>query len=385
MLALLLVSEAAVTLGSTGEAFAVSDHKAGVTVVAKPRPATTGSLSAPDAASALATARLRRRKVEILDQLTPRTTTWANPNGSLTTRSYAAPIRFKRAGRWVDVDTTLHVGAAYSRAQVHYLDVNGRESNTASPGGHITTTDFDAVGNPARQLTAANRELALAARTNSELNVLGLASMTTAQRAALLSTVNVLDSSGQHLTDTYGPLHQVTLEHALAASGTSAARAADSVVAARTHTHNTYDEGRPTDGSANASGLVTTAVTGSTIAGYATDADRRTTKTTYDWTLGEPTRSTVDPAGLAITTATGYNAAGDVISNSQPSSAGSDAGTTTTTYYSATGTGPCGGHPEWADQVCRTAPPGPSPAAAPTRASGSPQRPRTTCTGRRAR
>lgn len=248
--------------------------------------------------------------------------------------------------------------SSYTRAEIHYLDVNGRESNTATPGGHITTTDFDAFGNPARQLSAANRELALAASTNTELNVLGLAAMTTAQRAALLSSVNVRDSSGQLLTDTYGPLHQVTLEHALAASGTSAARAAGSVVAARTHTHNTYDEGRPTDGSANASGLVTTAVTGSTIAGYATDADTRTTKTTYDWTLGQPTKTTVDPSGLAITTATGYNAAGNVISNSQPSSTGSDAGTTTTTYYTATGSSPCGGHPEWADLVCQTAPAG---------------------------
>ncbi|MFE0349481.1 hypothetical protein [Streptomyces griseoluteus] len=247
---------------------------------------------------------------------------------------------------------------SYTRASIHYFDVNGRESNTASPGGHITTTDYDAVGNPARHLTAANRELALAASTDTELNVLGLAAMTTAQRANLLSTVNVLDSTGQFLTDTYGPLHQVTLEHALAASGNSAARAAGSVVAARTHTRNTYDEGRPTDGSANASGLVTTTVTGSTVAGYPTDADTRTTKTTYDWNLGQPTKVTVDPSGLTIATTTGYNAAGKVISNSQPSSTGSDAGTTTTTYYTATGSSPCGGHPEWADLVCRTAPAG---------------------------
>ncbi|WP_246144205.1 RHS repeat-associated core domain-containing protein [Actinacidiphila oryziradicis] len=248
--------------------------------------------------------------------------------------------------------------SSYTRAQIHYLDVNGRESNTASPGGHITTTDYDAFGYSARQLSAANRELALAASSNTELNVLGLAAMTTAQRANLLSTVDVRDSSGELLTDTYGPLHQVTLEHALAASGTSAARLAGSVVAARTHTHNTYDEGRPTDGATDVSGLVTTAVTGSAIAGYTTDADTRTTKTTYDWTLGQATKTTVDPAGLAITTATGYNAAGNVISNSQPSSTGSDAGTTTTTYYTATGSSPCGGHPEWADLVCQTAPAG---------------------------
>ncbi|WP_131815970.1 hypothetical protein [Streptomyces sp. 3213.3] len=168
--------------------------------------------------------------------------------------------------------------------------------------------------------------------------------MTTAQRANLLSSLNVLDSSGQLLTDTYGPLHQVTLEHALAASGTSAARAAGSV-------------------------------TGSTVAGYATDADTRTTKTTYDWTLGQETKATVDPAGLAIATATGYNAAGKVISNSQPSSTGSDAGTTTTTYYTATGSSPCGGHPEWADLVCQT-----TPAGAITGAGSNPSQRATTTT-----
>ena len=63
--ALLLVAEAAVTLSTTGQAFAVSAQKARTPSAAKPRPASTGPLSAPDAASAFATARLRKRKVSI--------------------------------------------------------------------------------------------------------------------------------------------------------------------------------------------------------------------------------------------------------------------------------------------------------------------------------
>jgi hypothetical protein len=110
-LVLLLVAEAAVTLSTTGQAFAVPAHKAPTTSAAKSRAASAGPLSAPDAASAFATARLRKRKVEILDQLTDKTTTWANSNGTVTTRSYAAPIRFQRAGKWVAVDTTLHMNA----------------------------------------------------------------------------------------------------------------------------------------------------------------------------------------------------------------------------------------------------------------------------------
>ncbi|MDX3453372.1 hypothetical protein PV396_15690 [Streptomyces sp. ME02-8801-2C] len=244
----------------------------------------------------------------------------------------------------------------YSRATVHYLDVNGREVDTAVPGGHITTSEYDTSGNTVRELTAGNRELALAASSNSELNALGLASATTAQRATQLSTLHVYDSTGQQEKDTYGPLHQVTLEHALAASGTSAALPAGSVVAARTHTHNTFDENRPTDGSAKVSDQITTSVIGAAVTGYAADADTRTSKTYYDWTLGKPTRTVTDPSGLAVTTLTGYNTAGQVTSSSQPASNGSDAATTITTYYTAGGSAPCGGHPEWADMVCRTAP-----------------------------
>ncbi|MER7752134.1 RHS repeat-associated core domain-containing protein [Kitasatospora sp. NPDC097643] len=246
--------------------------------------------------------------------------------------------------------------ASYGRASVHYLDVTGRQVDTAVPGAHITTTEYDSYGNTVRTLTAANRELALADAGNAELNALGVAGMTTAQRSVLLSTQHVYDTTGLRRTDTYGPLHKVTLERALAASGTSAALNAGTVVNARNHTQNTFDEGRPTDGSAKAANLVTSTVTGAAVSGYPGDADTRTTQAAYDWALGKQVRTVVDPAGLALTTATTYNAMGEVTSSSQPASTGADAGTTTTVYYTATGAAPCGGHPEWADLVCRTAP-----------------------------
>ncbi|MFF3072160.1 DNRLRE domain-containing protein [Kitasatospora sp. NPDC057904] len=247
---------------------------------------------------------------------------------------------------------------SYNRASVYYLDVTGRQVNAASPGGHITTSESDSFGNTVRELTAANRELALAGSTNAELNALGIAPMPTAQRATLLSTQNVYDTSGLIKTDTYGPLHKTTLEHALAASGTSAALGAGAVVNARTHVHTGFDENRPTDGSAKTSDLATTSVTGAAISGYAADADTRTVQTVYDWTVGKPTRKVVDPAGLAITTVTAYNQAGQTTAVSQPASNGTDAGTIATAYYTATGSAPCGGHPEWADLLCQTAPAG---------------------------
>ncbi|MEV6209571.1 RHS repeat-associated core domain-containing protein [Kitasatospora sp. NPDC051914] len=247
---------------------------------------------------------------------------------------------------------------SYGRASVHYLNVDGREVNLAVPGGHITTAEYDTTGNLVRELGAGNRELALADSTNAELNALGLASLTTAQRAVQLSNQHVFDSSGQRETDTYGPIHRITLEHDVAASGSSGALGAGAVVSGRAHTHNTFDEGRPTDGSATVSNQITRAVTGVAITGYASDADTRTTTTAYDWALGKPVQVVIDPSGLAITSVTAYNGSGQVVSASQPASNGTDAGTTLSTYYSAAGAAPCGGHPEWADLLCTTAPAG---------------------------
>ncbi|MEE1788260.1 hypothetical protein PUR71_35995 [Streptomyces sp. SP17BM10] len=64
--------------------------------------------------SAIATARLRKAKVEVLDHGTEQTKTWANPDGTLTTDSYALPFRFKRDGQWVDVDTSLQEAPDHS-------------------------------------------------------------------------------------------------------------------------------------------------------------------------------------------------------------------------------------------------------------------------------
>lgn len=72
--------------------------------------ASTTPLVAPDVPSAQSTARLRGQRVEALSKRTMDSTTWVNPNGSLTTDSYGAPVRVKDAkGKdgWTDVDLTL--------------------------------------------------------------------------------------------------------------------------------------------------------------------------------------------------------------------------------------------------------------------------------------
>ncbi|WP_260848444.1 DNRLRE domain-containing protein [Streptomyces sp. SLBN-118] len=250
--------------------------------------------------------------------------------------------------------------ANYGRATVTYTDASGREVNTASPGGHITTTEYDQFGNTVRNLSAGNRELALATSGDllTELKTLGIDGMSTADRAQQLSTRSVFSSDGQGETDEYGPLHQVTLTSALQAGTGGTDLPANTHIAARQHTANTYDEGRPTDGTATISNQLTTVKTGAFVEGYPSDGDVRTTTTEYDWVKGVPTNTVTDPSGLALPTATSYDSQGRVTKTTQPKSNGTDAGAMVTTYYAATGTGACNGRPAWADLVCSTGPGG---------------------------
>ncbi|MFF8531684.1 DNRLRE domain-containing protein [Streptomyces sp. NPDC015532] len=264
-----------------------------------------------------------------------------------------------------DVAPASHDGksltsASYTRASLSYADASGREVNAVTPGGYVTTTEYDGTGNVLRELTAANRELALATSGAGldEINRLGISGLSTAERADQLSTTHVYSTDGQRELQEYGPLHMVTLTGTIKAGTGGTDLPAGSEVAARRHTATAYDEGRPTDGSATVSNQPTTATIGAYVDGYPSDADTRTTKTGYDWVQGLPTTSTLDPAGLAVTQTTVYDTKGRTIKSIMPKSNGSDAGTTATTYWSATGTGTCQGRPEWADMVCSVGPAG---------------------------
>jgi len=246
----------------------------------------------------------------------------------------------------------------YQRAIIHYLDASGREVDEAVPGHHISVTEYDGYGNTTRTLTAANRELALGgtAAQRAQLTSLGINALASAERAQLLSTVSVYSADGVRETDTYGPLRQVTLE-ALLVSGTTTLATAGSQLAARAHTVQEFDTGRPTDGTATVMDQVTKVTEGVQPRSWPTlMADPRVTTHTIDWTKGQPTGTTQDPGGLGLTDTTSYDSQSRVAATSQPASSGSDAGTTKTTYYTAGGTGTCGNRPEWADLVCQIAP-----------------------------
>jgi RHS repeat-associated protein len=257
-------------------------------------------------------------------------------------------------------DGSALTAASYTRASVSYADASGREVNGATPGGHLTTTEYDHFGNTVRELTASNRELALATSGagQSEQTLLGISGLSTADRAEQLSTTHVFSSDGQQELQNFGPLHIATLTGTLHAGTGGTDLPAGSEVAARRHTVTAYDEGRPTDGSATVSNQPTTVTTGAYVDGYPSDGDTRVTKTAYDWVKGLPTSTTDDPGGLNLVKTTSYDTQGRVIKTTLPKSNSADAGATVTTYYSATGTGACNGRPEWADLVCSVGPAG---------------------------
>ncbi|MEU3282440.1 DNRLRE domain-containing protein [Streptomyces antibioticus] len=248
--------------------------------------------------------------------------------------------------------------ADYARAGIHYLDASGREVNEATPGHHMSVTEYDQYGNTVRSLTAGNRELALGttADQKSRLTDLGINALPSGERAQLLSSTSVYDATGARETDAYGPLRQITLAANLT-SGSTTVATAGSRLTARRHTVKAYDNGRPTDGTA----VVKDQVTQQTVSAQPRSwpellGDPRAVAIGFDWSLGQPTSVTSDPGGLAITTTTAYNSQGLVTKTTKPASAGTGAGTTIATYYTGDGTGTCGGKPEWADAVCQTTP-----------------------------
>ncbi|WUW87244.1 DNRLRE domain-containing protein [Streptomyces sp. NBC_01451] len=238
---------------------------------------------------------------------------------------------------------------SYGRATVTYINADGERTDTAAPGGAISTAQYDEFGNTVSELTAANRALALSG-SDDRLAELGLSDLSTADRARLLSTVSVYSADGTRVTDTYSPLYQVTLTQEVAGSTADTTLPVGTVIPARAHVASTYDENRP--GDAAVSGLVTSTVTGASIPGYAADVDTRTVTTTYDWSTGQEKATT---GGQSTDTVTTYDSDGQVATTRTAGSSGSDADTLAYTYYTAGASGTCGSV-EWAGLLCRTAP-----------------------------
>ncbi|MGA4979857.1 DNRLRE domain-containing protein [Streptomyces cinereoruber] len=250
--------------------------------------------------------------------------------------------------------------AAYERATITYMGVSGREVNTAAPGGHIATTEYDRFGNTVRELSAGNRAVALgiSAADRAVQEELGIGSLPAAERANLLATTSTFNENGTRELEQLGPLRRVDLTADLKSQTTTLVAAGTSVTA-RGWIINEYDTGRPTDGTAMVRDKLTRSTTGAQVREHpAVHGDTRTSQISYDWVKGLSTQTLHDPGGLAITTKTEYDAQGRITKQLQPGATGTDAATRVITYWTATGTGPCQGRPEWADLVCSTGPAG---------------------------
>ncbi|MFC9843931.1 DNRLRE domain-containing protein [Streptomyces sp. NPDC060223] len=255
----------------------------------------------------------------------------------------------------------------YRRATITYLDDDMNTVNVAEPGGHISTSEYDTEGNLVRDLTSANRELALGKSASSdalleaELDKARADAATpaqgTAEAALMLSSTSVFTAgtAGTSLErEISGPLHTVTLRTKATAPAGGTDLLAGTPVLAREHTVRTYDENRPAG--AAVADQVTTETTGALIDGYPADADAETVRTVYDWTTGLAVKEIHDPQGKAITTTAAYDAAGRQVSTTLPGATATGADTTTAAYWATSGD--CAGHPEWAGLVCTITPGG---------------------------
>jgi RHS repeat-associated protein len=222
---------------------------------------------------------------------------------------------------------------SWTRATIHYLDAEGHDVNVLEPGGSITAAKYDDHDNVVWELTAANRQRAMA-------------SANPAQTAADLRTERTYSPDGTELRDEKGPLHTIQLQNGQKVQG-------------RTHTVTTYNEGAPAQSDGTAAFHLPTTTTVSAWVGGA-DTDARVTQTQYDWSLRKPTATIVDPNGARPQmTRTLYNSVGLAIETRMPSNTvGGDASATQIIYYTAeanaSGWAQCGSKPWWANRPCVT-------------------------------
>ncbi|OHV30380.1 hypothetical protein CC117_27555 [Parafrankia colletiae] len=69
--------------------------------------APTGPAEPPDFVSAQLTARAEKRSIEVTGERTETTSTFVNPDGTVTVDSYAGIRRVRRGETWENVDSTL--------------------------------------------------------------------------------------------------------------------------------------------------------------------------------------------------------------------------------------------------------------------------------------
>jgi YD repeat-containing protein len=185
--------------------------------------------------------------------------------------------------------------ASYKRAKIDYMDEMGRTVNASVPSGGISTTEYNAVNEVTRTLSADNRAAAVNEGAKS------------GEASENLDTKTEYNPAKTQIVKVTGPQHTVKLS-----SGAE--------VKARSVTHDFYDEGAPGGKTYN---LLTKTTVGAEYEGK--EADVRTTLNSYSgqgtlgWELRKPTSTTTDPSGLDLVSKTTYDSStGNVLETRSP-------------------------------------------------------------------
>ncbi|MFD8463561.1 DNRLRE domain-containing protein [Streptomyces cyaneofuscatus] len=117
------------------------------------KPQVKGPAEAEDAASALLMARLQDRRIEVTGERTEATTSWANPDGSMSLESYTGPVRFKDGNdTWRTVDPSLvEAPGGDVRASAHPLDLTLAGKSSAAEVARVRKSG----GEPGEKRTPA--------------------------------------------------------------------------------------------------------------------------------------------------------------------------------------------------------------------------------------
>jgi RHS repeat-associated protein len=231
-------------------------------------------------------------------------------------------------GRWAQKDLPAQATAIfppdepqsyppsdYRRATIYYFDEKGRAVNVASPGGGISTSEYNATNEATHTLSADNRAKALGE---------GSRSVEMAEHLQSVSTYNgertgeaEVPEPGTELLETLGPEHKVKL------ASRTPKHEAGGEVEAREHTLYYYDEDAPSEGGPYH--LVTQVYEGARLASGEEEESRRRTLSSYSgqqnlgWKLRKPTAVTTDPKGLDLLHETVYDAeTGNVVETRTP-------------------------------------------------------------------
>ncbi|MFK4191364.1 DNRLRE domain-containing protein [Streptomyces sp. NPDC033754] len=135
--------------------------------VAEPR--VQGPAEAEDSASAVVMARLQNRRIEVTGERTEATTSWANPDGSMSLESYTGPVRFKDDnGTWRNVDPSfVEAPGGGVHAAAHPLDLKLAGESSAADVARIEASG----GEPGEKTTPAMPLLSLDSGEGHEMTL----------------------------------------------------------------------------------------------------------------------------------------------------------------------------------------------------------------------